>query len=140
MSSPHLSFNIGFVSSLLFWSLFSHCHKSLQLVEKHKLAITPNPICTFHWSSWGGCLIFGVPRMHSSTQTKNYTRKRLDFTGFHHFLVEYSWRCRDPSPWETRGTQLIVTRGTCYQPDHHYPDSPISRTIIIRIPLRICMV
>ena len=32
--------------------------------------------------------------------------------------------CRDPSPWETRGTQLIVTRGTCYQPDHHYPDSP----------------
>ena len=32
--------------------------------------------------------------------------------------------CRDPSPWETRGTQLIVTRGTCYQPDHHHPDSP----------------
>nr|CAN67784.1 hypothetical protein VITISV_004476 [Vitis vinifera] len=28
----------------------------------------------------------------------------------------------DPSPWETRGTQLMVTRGTCYQPDHHYPD------------------
>ena len=32
--------------------------------------------------------------------------------------------CRDPSPWETRGTQLMVTRGTCYQPDHHHPDSP----------------
>ena len=32
--------------------------------------------------------------------------------------------CRDPSPWETRGTQLTVTRGTCYQPDHHHPDSP----------------
>ena len=32
--------------------------------------------------------------------------------------------CRDPSPWETRGTQLIVTCGTCYQPDHHHPDSP----------------
>ncbi|RVW71385.1 hypothetical protein CK203_060947 [Vitis vinifera] len=30
--------------------------------------------------------------------------------------------CTDPSPWETRGTQLMVTRGTCYQPDHHYPD------------------
>ena len=35
-----------------------------------------------------------------------------------------SGNCRDPSPWETRGTQLIVTRGTCYQPDHHHPDSP----------------
>ena len=32
--------------------------------------------------------------------------------------------CRDPSPWETRGTQLMVTRGTCYQSDHHHPDSP----------------
>ena len=32
--------------------------------------------------------------------------------------------CRDPSPWETRGTQLMETRGTCYQPDHHRPDSP----------------
>ena len=32
--------------------------------------------------------------------------------------------CRDPSPWETRGTQLMVTRGTYYQPDHHHPDSP----------------
>ena len=32
--------------------------------------------------------------------------------------------CRDPSPWETRGTQLMVTRGTCYQPDHHHSDSP----------------
>ena len=32
--------------------------------------------------------------------------------------------CRDPSPWETRGTRLMVTRGTCYQPDHHHPDSP----------------
>ena len=37
---------------------------------------------------------------------------------------ELSGTCRDPSPWETRGTQLIVTRGTCYQSDHHYPDSP----------------
>ncbi|RVW82587.1 putative auxin efflux carrier component 1c [Vitis vinifera] len=34
-----------------------------------------------------------------------------------------------PLPWETRGTQLIVTHDTCYQPDHHHPDS-----------LRICMV
>ena len=32
--------------------------------------------------------------------------------------------CRDPSPWETRGTRLMVTHGTCYQPDHHHPDSP----------------
>ena len=32
--------------------------------------------------------------------------------------------CRDPSLWETRGTHLTVTRGTCYQPDHHHPDSP----------------
>ena len=32
--------------------------------------------------------------------------------------------CRDPSPRETRGTQLMVPRGTCYQPDHHHPDSP----------------
>ena len=32
--------------------------------------------------------------------------------------------CRDPSPWEIRGTQLMVTRGTYYQPDHHHPDSP----------------
>ena len=40
----------------------------------------------------------------------------LDFS-----ISEY---CRDPSPWETRGTQLMVMRGTCYQPDHHHPDSP----------------
>ena len=33
-------------------------------------------------------------------------------------------QCRDPSLWETRGTHLTVTRGTCYQPDHHHPDSP----------------
>ena len=32
--------------------------------------------------------------------------------------------CRDPSPWETRGTRLMVTRGTYCQPDHHHPDSP----------------
>ena len=32
--------------------------------------------------------------------------------------------CRDPSLWETRGTHLTVTRSTCYQPDHHHPDSP----------------
>ena len=32
--------------------------------------------------------------------------------------------CRDPSLWETRGTHLTVTRDTCYQPDHHHPDSP----------------
>ncbi|WKA08538.1 hypothetical protein VitviT2T_026252 [Vitis vinifera] len=32
--------------------------------------------------------------------------------------------CRDPSLWETRGTQLTVTRGTCYHPDQHHPDSP----------------
>ena len=32
--------------------------------------------------------------------------------------------CRDPSSWETCGTQLMVTRGKCYQPDHHHPDSP----------------
>ena len=37
--------------------------------------------------------------------------------------------CKDPSLWETRGTHLTVTRGTCHQldhhhPDHHYPDSP----------------
>ena len=37
------------------------------------------------------------------------------------FTREY---CRDPSPWETRGTQLMVTRDTNYQPDHHHPDSP----------------
>ena len=39
----------------------------------------------------------------------------------------YEWtddKCRDPSPWETRGTRLMVTRGTCYQSDHHHPDSP----------------
>ena len=36
------------------------------------------------------------------------------------------WRgdCRDPSLWETHGTHLTVTRGSCYQPDHHHPDSP----------------
>ena len=39
-------------------------------------------------------------------------------------LIKYQDECRDPSPWETRGTQLIVTRGTCYQPDLHHPDSP----------------
>ena len=36
----------------------------------------------------------------------------------------HSRLCRDPFPWETRGTQLIVMRGTCYQPDLHHPDSP----------------
>ena len=40
------------------------------------------------------------------------------------YLIHLQLPCRDPSPWETRGTQLIVTRGTCYQPDHHHPDSP----------------
>ncbi|RVW75642.1 hypothetical protein CK203_055242 [Vitis vinifera] len=39
-------------------------------------------------------------------------------------LLHLDNQCRDPSPWETRGTQLMVTRGTCYQPDHHHPDSP----------------
>ena len=32
--------------------------------------------------------------------------------------------CRDPSLWETRGTQLTVPRDTCYHPDQHHPDSP----------------
>ena len=32
--------------------------------------------------------------------------------------------CRDPSLGETRGTHLPVTRGTCYHPNHHHPDSP----------------
>ena len=31
--------------------------------------------------------------------------------------------CRDPFPWETRGTQFMVTRDTYYHPDHHHPDS-----------------
>ena len=38
--------------------------------------------------------------------------------------VFFSILCRDPSLWETRGTHLTVTRDTCYQPDHHHPDSP----------------
>ena len=44
--------------------------------------------------------------------------------------------CRDTSPWETRGTQLMVTRGTCYQPDHHRPDSPkdMHGTVILSGP------
>ena len=37
--------------------------------------------------------------------------------------LEMLGHCRDPSLWETRGTHLTVTRGTCYQPDHHHPDS-----------------
>ena len=37
-------------------------------------------------------------------------------------IETYQW-CRDPFIWETRGTHLTVTRGTCYQPDHHHPDS-----------------
>ncbi|RVW85134.1 NAC domain-containing protein 89 [Vitis vinifera] len=42
----------------------------------------------------------------------------------------------DTSPWETRGTQLMVTRGTCYQPDHHRPDSPkdMHGTVILSGP------
>ena len=46
--------------------------------------------------------------------------------------------CRDPSPWETRGTQLMVTRGTCYQPDHHHPDSPkdMHGAVILSGPLQ----
>ena len=39
-------------------------------------------------------------------------------------LVDRGTFCRDPSPWETRGTRLMVTRGTYCQPDHHHPDSP----------------
>ena len=44
--------------------------------------------------------------------------------------------CRDTSPWETRGTQLMETRGTCYQPDHHRPDSPkdMHGTVILSGP------
>ena len=38
--------------------------------------------------------------------------------------VLIGYKCRDPSPWETRGTRLMVTRGTYCQPDHHHPDSP----------------
>ncbi|RVX06102.1 hypothetical protein CK203_018630 [Vitis vinifera] len=42
----------------------------------------------------------------------------------HQFGIAQVHGPRDPFPWETRGTQLMVTRGTCYQPDHHHPDSP----------------
>ena len=44
--------------------------------------------------------------------------------------------CRDPSLWETRGTHLTVARGTCYQSDHCYPDSPkdIHKAVLLSGP------
>ena len=51
-------------------------------------------------------------------------------------VIQRRQYCRDPSLWETRGTHLTVTRGTCYQ---WHVSRVISRTIIIRILLRICM-
>ena len=69
---------------------------------------------------WCGMKYFSVVYHDSrviAKCSKNFTCNTF-FNTFHH-----TW-CRDPSPWETRGTQLIVTRGTCYQPDRHYPDSP----------------
>ena len=41
-----------------------------------------------------------------------------------HFPATVTGHCKDPSLWETRGTHLIVTRGTHHHLNHHHPDSP----------------
>ena len=125
--------------------VFQYILNSLPFTTFHHL-FHSFPICLFsifpHTWSFMRMTIFIFPS-HISIKPIHQTRHHIPTFNFFHtyptchphlssptspfslfLMCMQPPRCRDPSLWETCGTHLTVTRGTCYQPDHHHPDSP----------------